>query len=459
MLAPPTATAPTTRNLIVDYYDAIPAAAARCGASPGGPAGTPQFAPGFALPVLAADTRAFFAAATATWRRLGEYRGHPLHLMDLTGNPGTHTTKTFASMLIVARAVEHIRRTGEAICLFTPTSANKGIALRDAVARAFAAGLVTPEQLSVAVLAPASTAHKFRRDPLSADPGLRARNPLLRYAGAEPEGVKALGRAFVDGYARQAHERYGRTLWFSLDLHNYLVADAARAAFEADAAPTPGSPPRWHAHAVSSAYGLLGYNLGRDLLEAAGRARPTDRPGFLLVQHLGTPDMVLSLRYGDFSRAHLPTYGRSPATGAWTQDADPRFPAEADAPDEVLDPTFYTHRPVTSPAMNDLIARFGGDGIVVSRRECLARYPVLGGWLRDAAARCLPDDPGDLREWSIVMALTGVCNAVDRGLVPPGREIVVHGSGCYAGDDYAVAEPDAVVASAAEVAAAVLDSR
>ncbi len=456
MFATSTATAPTTRNLIVDYYDTIPPTVAKCGAGPGGAPGTPEFAPGFALPELTDDVRRFFAAATATWRGLGAYRGHRLQLIDLMGNPGTHTTKTFASLLIVARAVEHIRRTGDRICIVTPTSANKGIALRDAVGRAIIAGLAAPEDLSIAVLAPAATRHKFRQDPLYTDAAWRARNPVLRFAG-EAEGVKALGRAFVDEHAKQAYERHGVALWFSLSLPNYLVADAARAAFEADASPTSAAGPRWHAHSVSSAYGLLGYNLGRDVLEDAGRASPTDRPGFLLVQHLGTPDMVLNLRYGSFSPEHLPAYRPDGDNDAWVQDADPRFPTTTDDPAEVLDPTFYTHRPVTSPAMNDLVARYGGDGIVVSRRECLARYPMLRSLLADT--RRLPADPAQLREWSLVMALTGVLNAIDRGLVPDGYEVVVHGTGCYHTDDYPVAEPDAEVATVPDVAMAVLGDR
>jgi hypothetical protein len=93
-----------------------------------------------------------------------------VRLIDLTGNPGTHTTKTFPSMLIVARAVEHIRRTGQAIRIVTPTSANKGIGLRDAVGRALAAGLVTPRELSCLVLAPQTTVHKFQHARRAADP-------------------------------------------------------------------------------------------------------------------------------------------------------------------------------------------------------------------------------------------------------------------------------------------------
>lgn len=449
-----TPAAAATRNLILDYYDVVPAVARQLGAGPGGAPGTPDFAPGFDLPDLADDTRAFFAAATANWWHLPAYAGHRLHLLDLMGNPGTHTTKTFASLLIVARAVEHIRRTGGNVCIFTPTSANKGIALRDAVARAYASGLATPGQLRIVVLAPETTNAKFRDDALSADPALRAANPLLRFGGADPEGVKALGKAFVTGYAAAAHAA-GTTLWFSLDLRNYLVADAARAAFEADVSPTSAAGRRWHAHAVSSAFGLLGYNAGRDLLEAQGGADAADRPGFLLVQHLGTPDMVLSLAHGDFSRDALPAYRRD--NGSLVQSDTPRFPAVTDDPAEVLDPTFYTHRPVTSPAMNDLIAKHGGDGIVVSRRECVARYPLLREWFA-GTARPLPDDPAALREWSLVMAGTGVANAVDRGLVPDGVEIVVHGSGSYTVDDYAPM-PDAAVtrvATTEDIAGAVL---
>jgi hypothetical protein len=272
MLATPTTFAPPTRNLIVDYHDVIAAAAQLCGVSAAGELGTPQFAPGFALPRLDDDVRRFFSAATAAWRELGEHRGHRMHMLDLTQNPGTRTTKTFAAMVIVARAVEFIRATGEPVCLFTPTSANKGIALRDAVGWAIAAGLVTPEQLSIVVLAPSSTRAKFRKDALAADPSLRKLNPLLSLDSAQPEAVKALGRAFVDAVA-------------------------------------------------------------------------------------------------------------------------------------------------------------------------------------------LPDDPSQLREWSLVMALTGVLNAIDRGLVPDGKEIVIHGSGSYTAQDYAPLAPNAEVITAQDVASAIFGGR
>ena len=430
---------PGIRNLITDYYHRMPEVISQCAT------GTASV-PGFALPELDEAARKFFSVATAQWRTLGEYRGHNIFLLDLTHNPETNTTKTFASLLIVARAVEYIRRTGESMMIFSPTSANKGTALRDAVARAHEAGLVAPEQLRMVMLAPASCRAKMRAGRL--DPEL---NPVLLYGGHEPEQVKALGKQSAEEYAG----KLGVRLWFSLELPNYLIADAARAFIEHDVCPTADSRPRIHAHAVSSAFGLLGYNVGRDVLEAGGQAERADRPGFLLVQHLGTPDMVLNLLTGDFDRAAMPAYAFDTDSGLYKQDSDPHFPSACADPHEVLDPTFYTRRPVTSPAMNDLIAKHGGDGIVVSRQECVERYPTLREWVPSA-----PAEPGLLREWSLSMAVTGVLNAIDRGLVGVDRDIVIHGSGMYSAGEFTPLPDSSViqVASASDIATALLGS-
>lgn len=414
---------PPMRNLILDYYDRLPSVIARCVDDPAPVKDPAAFSPGFLLPELDAPVREFFAGAEAAWSHLADLDGGRLTMLDLTRNPGTRTTKTLASLLIVARAVEYIRRTGEAVVIFSPTSANKGTALRDAVFRAYDCGLVTPDQLRIAIVVPAGCRSKLRGG-LPTD-----RNPIFVYAGEQPEYVKALGRQFADAYAGKMEAN----LWFSLELRNYLIADAARAFFEHDVDPTAGAKTRTHAHAVSSAFGLLGYNLGRDLLEESGAAAADDRPSFLLVQHLGTPDMVLSLLHGDFDRARLPAYTRDGFL--WKQSADPHFPAVTADPDEVLDPTFYTHKPVTSPAMNALIQQYGGDGIVVSLQECVQRYPRIAEFL-SATGRPLPADLRTLREWSIVMAMTGVLNAFDRGLLGRDRDIVVHGTGMYHSADY-----------------------
>ena len=414
---------PPMRNLILDYYDRLPGVIARCVDDPAPVKDPGAFSPGFLLPELDGPVRDFFGGAQAAWSHRADLDGGRLTMLDLTRNPGTRTTKTLASLLIVARAVEYIRRTGEAVVIFSPTSANKGTALRDAVFRAYDCGLVTPDQLRVAIVVPAGCRAKLRGG-LATD-----RNPIFVYAGPEPEHVKALGRQFADAYAGQM----SANLWFSLELRNYLIADAARAFFEHDVDPTPGAKARTHAHAVSSAFGLLGYNIGRDLLEESGAARPDDRPSFLLVQHMGTPDMVLSLLHGDFDRARVPAYRKD--GWLWRQDADPHFPAVTADPDEVLDPTFYTHRPATSPAMNALIQRHGGEGIVVSLQECMERYPQAAEYL-STTDRPLPADLRALREWSIVMALTGVLNAFDRGLLSRDRDVVVHGTGMYHTADY-----------------------
>ncbi|GAA0495236.1 DUF6002 family protein [Streptomyces olivaceiscleroticus] len=427
-------TAVHTGNLITDFYDDIRELATASWHEPvrDDPA---RFGVGGALPDLTPAVRRYFAAAEVSWHELGSYRDHRLMLLNLARNPGTNTTKTFASLLIVARAVEFVRQTGEPVVIFSPTSANKGTALRDAVARAVSCGLVAPEQLRVVVLAPAANAHKLRADALSADSRLAELNPLLTYADPVAENVKTLGRRFVDEYAATLHQRYGGHLWYSLDLNNYLIADVGRALFEHAVAPVDKADRhRTHAHAVSSAFGLLGYHAGRDMLERSGQSDPMRRPYSLLVQHLGTPDMVLHVQHGDFDRTRIPQYRLDLGTGEHQQGSDPHFPLRTSHPGEVLDPTFYTRRPATADRMTDIIKRHGGDGIVVSGLECRRRYAQLAPLLTDAGFR-VPEDPAAVREWSLMMAFTGVLNGIDRGLVHPTHDMVVHGSGWYTDDD------------------------
>lgn len=353
-----------------------------------------------------------------------------LHLLDLMRNPGTRTTKSIASLTMVARAVHHIRTTGERLVLLTPTSGNKGTALRDAVARAYASGLATPDQLRLVVVVPEASRAKLRGGPLSADPQLRAANPVAVAAVDRPAEVKQLATDVLAAVSPWLTGKTGFGCWYTLDLDNYRAADVVRAFAEAELAPiTPDSPPRWHAHAVSSGYGLLGYHFGHELLTSRRYAElpaPASHPGFLLVQQLGTPDMVVS------------TLGRGPrryapgADGTWRQDgvADPAFPAVTDDPGEVLDATFYTKNPPTSAEIDPIIARHGGGGIVVSRRECLDRFGAVRALAANAGIDIVAD-PALIREWSLVKVLTGVLVARERGLVPPGTRVIAHASGYY----------------------------
>ena len=241
--------------------------------------------------------------------------------------------------------------------------------------------------------------------------------------------MKELAVELVAKYAADVLDAHGVRLWYTLDIENYKVADVVRACAEQEFLPRAE---RLHVHAVSSAYGLLGHDLGARLLAEAGGPAPSAH--YFLVQHLDTPDMVLSLHFGSVSRDNLPDYRVDGATGLFRQDADPRFPTTTFSPTENLDPTFYTRRPVTSAAMNELIRSRGGGGIVVSLHECLQRYPQLRALL-DGTGIDLPADPRELREWSLVMALTGALNAIDRGLVPE-DDILVHGSGTYQTADF-----------------------
>jgi hypothetical protein len=85
--------------------------------------------------------------------------------------------------------------------------------------------------------------------------------------------------------------------------------------------------------------------------------------------------------------------------------------------------------------MNELIRQHGGDGIVVSLAECVERYPHIRELLSGTGC-ALPADFRELREWSLVMAMTGLLNAIDRGLIGAALDAVVHGSGSYSVADY-----------------------
>lgn len=415
-----------------------------------------EFEPSMRLPKLDAGMSQFLSPATAGIVELGRYKGLPLRLLDLRQNPNTQTTKTFASLLIVARAVRHIQDTGNPVLLFSPSSGNKAIALRDAVARALTSGLVRPDQLRIATLTPEQTVGKLRKSILSEDPELRRLNPAFVLHGPEPEAVKAVGQKFKQLF--NAAGDTGMRLWHSLRIENYRFADQVRAFYDYEFGTAAHHDQRTvHVHAVSSAYGLLGYASGIEVLKAHGCWLA--KPQFLLVQHMATCDMVVHLLSGGFAQQGVvPAYARQD-DGVLTQQASPHFPQRTWAAAESLEHTFYTHKPATATEMSALIGQNGGSGIVVSLLECFERYAECRQLLEKSDIK-LPADPRKLTEWSLVMALTGVLNAIDRGLLPDASGFTVHASGVYGVDDYErVADRHlSYVDSADDMLKAVLDS-
>ncbi|SEF24652.1 hypothetical protein SAMN05421837_102804 [Amycolatopsis pretoriensis] len=383
--------------------------------------------------------------------------GENMFLFDLMRNPGARTTKTMASLLMVSRAVSHIRRTGERILVFTPTSGNKGTALRDAIARAYECGLVTPEQLRMVMLVPESSRVKLRDCALTWEGALHSVNPVAMVNVDQPADVKQLSAKVVAAQAAEIMDTTGFRVWYTLDLDNYRIADAARAFVEAELLPvTEDSPPRFHAHAVSSAFGLLGYHLGFEALATGlpGLSVPANHPGFFLVQQLATPDMVTSLL-----GTKVPDYEYDSAAGLWRQGAALEFPAVTDAPEETIDATFYTKSPATSAQVNAIVGRYGGGGVVVSKRECLDRFDRVRAVASNAGIE-IGADPASIREWSLIKVLTGVLVARERGLIAADTDVVVHGSGCY--DDSSLPpmrdEHITRVSTLAELAALVRDT-
>lgn len=412
----------SSESLITRYYQGIQRASAKLEKRTGN-----GFSPPFEYPDLTDDWEQFFSPAGASWVHLEDYGGKRVVLLDLTKNPEVRTTKTTASLLMVARAVHHIRRTGESILIFSPSSGNKAVALRDAVARAIEIGLATPDELRIATLTPTRTTYKFRRNLLTESEELRRLNPIMTLDGPQPAAVKELGQEFVR--AAQIESPRECRIWYTLDIANYKVADACRAFFEYEFSGSDlAHGRRLHAHSVSSAYGLLGYQHGLGVL--ADLDLPIAQPGFLLVQHMATSDMVAHHLSGGAGFEMDIDYQSDPRTGLLRQQASPHFPYATWSLGEDLDPTFYTKAPVTSPEMTGLIAAHGGTGIVVSLYECLTRYGLARQMLARSGCE-LPADPRALAEWSLVMVLTGMTNAADRALIDQFDEVVVHGSGMY----------------------------
>lgn len=424
----------TVSNPICDYYDRVQSYAEAATRST---ADQETFCP-WQMPELDDEFTAFFSASNVSFASIDLGLERETTLLNMSMFERTHTTKTNPSLLMVARAVEHERRTGEAVTIVTASSGNKATALRAAVERAYELDLATPATLNIVSCVPAAAAPKLWSSTLTTDAHLRHANPLFILDAPRRDAVKSLVR---DAQSRLGYSHEGRRLWYTLALDNYVVADQLRAAVEIDHFPTDSV--RWHAHSVSSAYGLIGHSRGWD------RFQPDHpHPGYYLVQHLDTPDMVLHLLHNSFDHSLVPEYQASP-DGLYRQTESPHFPAVTQNPEECLETTFYTGAPATQDEMQTAINKHGGSGIVVSGHECASRYDRI----REAVSAgdvTLPESPADLKEWSLVMAATGLIEGASRGLLEGVDSVVLHNTGDYRSDHYTpvpdqdlVALPDA----------------
>ena len=436
------------RSSLSEFYGEIVKAGRLCADEQAANSVDPGFAPTFELPPLDSRLERFFSSSGVNIHDPLRYGGCTLRLLDLIGNPGTKTCKTFASHIMVARAIRHIERTGESVLLLTPTSANKGGALRNAVLRAIECGLAQPHQLRVAIVVPRQGLQKLWSSALSETPALRLRNPVFLAHDKDSSVVKQLAKACVAQHADSLLREHGVRVWHTYQVDNYRMADAVRAFIEARwIPPAPPGAMRFHAQAVSSGFGVLGYAHGRRVLAQCHGHTELTASQWLLVQQLGTPDLVLHRLFGSCNRENLPGYSIDAASGLQVQTASPHFPARTLALDEVIDSTFYSQNPVTADLVNAAMEQHGGTGIVVSLQECLDRYARLRSLL-PTSAPTLPPDPRDLREWALAMVMTGVLGAIDRALLPQGSEVIVHVSGCYTAQDYTPIPQEHTIAAA-----------
>lgn len=425
-------------SVILRYLPGIQLAQQALEVQRGGSIPTSRFEPSPEIPQVTDVLREYFEPAKLKITPLASYHDRNIRILNLTTDPATNTTKTIPSLYIVARAIHHIQRTGENILIVVTTSGNKGTALRRSVERAIQCGLVTRDQLRVLMIVPENSIHKLRSSTLSEDPELQKRNPLVIYRGTSVAQMKQLGKDFQERYFDEVYSQTNTRIWYSLNLDNYKIPDSVRAYYEYEwnqQHGIGGASVRLAVQPVSSAYGLLGYHLGRTALINQGISSWDANCGYWLVQHLYTSDMVRHIYFGDFGREHMPAYTLEDTTGLYCQDSNPHFPFKTFDPEENLDSTFYTQTPATSPDASAMIRQFGGGGNVVSLAECLDRYPFIRRYVADAGFQ-MPADPRHVREWALPMVMTGVLNAIDRDLIPEGADLTIHATGFSTDQDF-----------------------
>ncbi|ADU68027.1 DUF6002 family protein [Pantoea sp. At-9b] len=402
------------------------------------------FDPDFKIPALDEKLISFLEPTKASIVSIGKYKGREISLFNLMKNPETNTVKTFAATLLIARAVSHIREKHEKIIVFSPSSGNKAIALRDAVLRAIKCDLVSPEELRIITLTPKDTKEKLRVSELSSDKYLKNLNPAFVLDTDSPEKVKDIGNKFKERFndKNKSHTK----LWHSLKLENYRFADQIRAFYDYEFGELENNK-CVHVHSVSSAYGFLGYKTGVDRLNDLGCK--TQMPAFLLVQHLATSDMVDFLLTGSFeSPKNIYSLSKD---GYYHQSNLKNYPFRTSSIKEILEQTFYSHKPATVHEMTDIINTYGGNGVVVSLLECLERYALIREMLCNAGVS-LVADAKNVKEWSLIMALTGAMNAIDRNLIREDMSnFVIHGTGYYSSCDYESLGPDDYISVMNEV--------
>ncbi|WP_431983471.1 DUF6002 family protein [Streptomyces qinglanensis] len=434
---PPGETAPWEGRPLTDHWETVRALVRSAHSRPAGPApgdgrDPAGFAPHGELPSLDGPLRGYLAAAGTRVTRLPDHRGVRWQLFDHCAAPEGRTVQDGA-LLLVARAAQHTRRTGRRIALLAPSSGNLANALRDALLRAHRYGLAHPDQVRVIALVPAASRHKVADSALARHPELRRRNPLVVQHGADPGSVHELAAAYCRAHVRALCTGTGTALWYVRDPVEHRAAAALRAFVERDALGAAPAAGRVHAQAADTGSGLLGHRAGSAL--AAGAADAAE-PRPLLVQQPRTCGLVLHLLTGSCSREGAPRYRYDAARRLHHQppgSPDPHFPRTAHHPEEVVEPAFFTRAPGTAPEVSALLRAQGGTGIVVSRYECLARYPSLRALLGPAGV-ALPADPARLADWSLVMTLTGALNAAERGLLTA-PEVVVHRTAAHSAAD------------------------
>jgi len=142
------------------------------------------------LPEITEKYIKFFEHSSVSRSNILVYKDHSIELLNLMSDHSTNTTKTFPTLLTVAKLIHHIEKTGETVIILTPSSGNKATAFRAAVEKAIEQKLVAAEKLRTITLIPRESVSKFRASKLYNDEKLNKLNPVFILSGNKSDDVK-----------------------------------------------------------------------------------------------------------------------------------------------------------------------------------------------------------------------------------------------------------------------------
>lgn len=299
--------------------------------------------------------------------RIGDYRGVAVDVLDLSSLSTTGTFKDWIAATVMAEAVAHAHPV-----VIAQSSGNTGNAIARYAAQA---------AIQCVILYPPASRRRILPE-LAALPGVH----FIEVDAPETQIKQALA---------DASQRLG--IPTVPDLNVQYEANKLRAYVLRDAAEVCGHSWDWHAQALSSAYGPLGFYQGlREMRSAVV-------PRFLGVQQEAVSPFAAAIG---------------------GQSGDPAA--------RMLEPTLFRAAPPPSlvSEVRQVCAESGGTVRMLSNKRYLRLERRAVAALEAAGVAVTRDPGGEPRERAGLYSLVGAWDAIDKGEIEPGhRVLAVHTGG------------------------------